>query len=285
MNQYFYLDDNREPQGPHSLADLARLRSTGVVTDATLAAERGGDSWRPIGELLAEAPGTLPAQPPVSGAASALGPCPGCHAPVPPDAAGALPERCPSCYRRLRVGEGGLWANFCAALGQYVTFSGRATRKEFWSFIIISHTIICLFLLVLLWPMSIMFDAVMKELGVIGVEQLQQMSEAEIRACLEPVLQGTLTESMQTVLTVGGIGLLVSAVLFFLPSLAVTFRRLHDSGKSGWWAGIWVILSFIPSYITGLAFWFLALAILVFCLIDSQRGTNAYGPSAKYPRG
>jgi len=25
------------------------------------------------------------------------------------------------------------------------------------------------------------------------------------------------------------------AIILFIPSLAVTIRRLHDSGKSGWW--------------------------------------------------
>jgi uncharacterized membrane protein YhaH (DUF805 family) len=28
----------------------------------------------------------------------------------------------------------------------------------------------------------------------------------------------------------------------FLPSLAVSFRRLHDTGRSGWWVGSYFIL-------------------------------------------
>ena len=31
------------------------------------------------------------------------------------------------------------------------------------------------------------------------------------------------------------------ALALFLPDLAVTFRRLHDTGRSGWWiGGFWV---------------------------------------------
>ncbi|MBR5034935.1 MAG: DUF805 domain-containing protein [Bacteroidales bacterium] len=31
-------------------------------------------------------------------------------------------------------------------------------------------------------------------------------------------------------------------VLLLLPTLAVTVRRLHDVGRSGWWVALWAIL-------------------------------------------
>lgn len=67
---------------------------------------------------------------------------------------------------------------------------------------------------------------------------------------------------------VGFVSLIVALVLL-LPSLAVTFRRLHDTGRSGWW---WLlsILCFIG-----------AIILLVFCLSDSEPGTNQYGPNPK----
>jgi len=58
-------------------------------------------------------------------------------------------------------------------------------------------------------------------------------------------------------------------VAAFLPALAVTVRRLHDSGRSGWW----VLISLVP--LLGM------LILLIFMLIDSQPGTNAYGPDPK----
>ena len=54
-----------------------------------------------------------------------------------------------------------------------------------------------------------------------------------------------------------------------IPGLAVLFRRLHDTGRSGWW---W-LLAFIP--IIG---W---IVLIVFCCIDSQPGDNQYGPNPK----
>lgn len=54
-----------------------------------------------------------------------------------------------------------------------------------------------------------------------------------------------------------------------VPCLAVTVRRLHDLGKSGWW---WFII-LVP--IVG------PIIILVFCVMDSQPGANEYGPNPK----
>lgn len=54
-----------------------------------------------------------------------------------------------------------------------------------------------------------------------------------------------------------------------VPSLAVLVRRLHDTGKSGWY----VLVAFIP-FIGGI--WLFILSIL-----DSDPYENGYGPSPK----
>ena len=68
-----------------------------------------------------------------------------------------------------------------------------------------------------------------------------------------------------------GPGILTS--LFYLsillPGIAVGVRRLHDTGRSGWW---WFI-SVIP--ILG------GLWMLVLTLLDSEPGENQYGPNPK----
>lgn len=77
-------------------------------------------------------------------------------------------------------------------------------------------------------------------------------------------LLGTYSESRQ-------VGLL--AGLFWLgsllPSIAVGVRRLHDIGRSGWW----LLLAFLP--LIG------PVVLLVFAVLDSQPGDNAYGPNPK----
>jgi uncharacterized membrane protein YhaH (DUF805 family) len=55
----------------------------------------------------------------------------------------------------------------------------------------------------------------------------------------------------------------------FLPGIAVTARRLHDTSRSGWW----MLICFIP--ILG------GLVLLVFLVLDSTPDTNAWGPSPK----
>ncbi|MGP7735716.1 DUF805 domain-containing protein [Oceanimonas smirnovii] len=68
-----------------------------------------------------------------------------------------------------------------------------------------------------------------------------------------------------------GIGVLggIYTLLVLLPSLAVTVRRLHDIGRSGWW----VLIAFIP--LVGV------LVLFVFMLLDSKPGENQYGNNPK----
>lgn len=65
------------------------------------------------------------------------------------------------------------------------------------------------------------------------------------------------------------------AILYVLvaavPTLAVTVRRLHDIGNSGWW----ILINLVP-YVGGIA-------LLVMTLMNSQPGTNEYGPNPKEP--
>jgi uncharacterized membrane protein YhaH (DUF805 family) len=52
----------------------------------------------------------------------------------------------------------------------------------------------------------------------------------------------------------------------FLPFLAVTVRRLHDTNRSGWW----LLIGVIP---------LVGIALLVFMVLPSEKQTNAYGPN------
>ncbi len=61
----------------------------------------------------------------------------------------------------------------------------------------------------------------------------------------------------------------IYVLAMIIPSLAVTVRRLHDSGKSG----AWFFISFVP-IIGGI--W-----LLILLLTDSTLGDNMYGSSPK----
>jgi uncharacterized membrane protein YhaH (DUF805 family) len=65
-----------------------------------------------------------------------------------------------------------------------------------------------------------------------------------------------------------GAGLLsLYAVSVFLPGLAATIRRLHDTNHSGWW----LLIMLIP----GIG----AIVLLVFLAQESHAIENQYGPS------
>jgi uncharacterized membrane protein YhaH (DUF805 family) len=55
----------------------------------------------------------------------------------------------------------------------------------------------------------------------------------------------------------------------FLPGLALAIRRLHDTGRSGWW----MLIGFLP--LIGL------IVLIIFFVQDSQPGSNQYGPNPK----
>ena len=125
---------------------------------------------------------------------------------------------------------------------QYADFSGRARRLEFWLFILINTLIISA------------LSSLLVPLGAYGL--IASMGSPMGTGSLAPIVI-----------------VLILLVCFFIaiiiPSLAVSVRRLHDTGKSGWFILLW----FIP---------FIGLIILlVLCIIESQNGENKWGVNPK----
>lgn len=90
---------------------------------------------------------------------------------------------------------------------KYVTFSGRASRSEFWWWILFT------------WIASI----------VLGVVDSLLFGTTVTYA-------GGFESSTDTPYLSGLFSLAV-----FLPTISVAVRRLHDRDKSGWWWWLWVI--------------------------------------------
>lgn len=122
-------------------------------------------------------------------------------------------------------------------LKKYAVFSGRARRKEYWMFILF----------------NMIFVSVLMILEkVLGIGQSYQI------ICNSHTLdffQGYLT--------------LIYSVAVFIPNLAVSIRRMHDIGKSGWM----VLISLIP--IIG---W---IWILILFCTKGISGENKYGADPK----
>lgn len=67
----------------------------------------------------------------------------------------------------------------------------------------------------------------------------------------------------------GGIVGLIWILATIVPALAVLVRRLHDTGKGGWWA----LIGFVP--FVG------AIVLFVITVLDSDAGENQYGENPK----
>ncbi|MEE1674678.1 DUF805 domain-containing protein [Agarivorans aestuarii] len=85
------------------------------------------------------------------------------------------------------------------------------------------------------------------------------------------VILSFVDQATGTVNLESGLGVLGSiyALAVLLPSIAVAVRRLHDTGRSGWW----LFILFLP--IIGV------LVLLFFFLSDSDSAANAYGDNPK----
>ncbi|MDC3131092.1 DUF805 domain-containing protein [Pelagibacteraceae bacterium] len=113
---------------------------------------------------------------------------------------------------------------------KYFDFKGRARRSEYWYFL----------LFILLTSVVLGF-----------IEGLLQVSMGWFD------FEASLLANLFTLF-----------ILF--PSIAVSVRRLHDIGRTGWW----ILISFIP--IAG------SIILLIWHCIDGEKDTNIYGVSPKY---
>ena len=76
-------------------------------------------------------------------------------------------------------------------------------------------------------------------------------------------ISGIASESYPSVLAT------LYSLAVLIPSLAVGVRRLHDTGRTGWW----LLISLAP--VVG------SIVLLIFMVQDSQQGENQYGPNPK----
>jgi uncharacterized membrane protein YhaH (DUF805 family) len=123
-----------------------------------------------------------------------------------------------------------------SCLTQYATFSGRARRSEYWWFYL--ATII-----------ATLFGALVVAL---------------LGATLSAVLPDSASDAVGLT---AALVLVVGILALTIPSLAATVRRLHDTGRSGWW----FLIALVP---------FGGIVLFVFTLLDSAPD-NEYGPSLK----
>jgi len=121
---------------------------------------------------------------------------------------------------------------YLEGLNKYSVFSGRARRIEFWMFHLIN---------IIIMRLLVVIDEIIGSPGLIDGPGL-----------------------------IGGPGIivLIYALAVLSPSIAVSVRRLHDTGRSAWW----LLLVLVP---------FGFFVLLVVFILDSDSGHNQYGA---YPK-
>lgn len=97
-------------------------------------------------------------------------------------------------------------------------------------------------------------------------------------------------------------GYYLAGLILLCPSLALCIRRLHDSGRRGWWLLLalpeaalslrdayllwWDPSAFahaeLPFYV-GVAAFLPAVALFILLITDDQESPNAWGPNPRYP--
>ena len=68
---------------------------------------------------------------------------------------------------------------------------------------------------------------------------------------------------------------IIFGLILFVPALAVTARRLHDTGRSGWWH--------LTAYIPYVGFIASIILIVIWC-IEGEKKKNKYGKPIKLKR-
>lgn len=155
---------------------------------------------------------------------------------------------------------------------KYCCFKGRARRSEFWN-----------------WTLAYVLLSVV--LSVFNTFMMFSRLEAL-----------DLDDPFSIYKSPGYIVIALVGLALFLPNLGVTIRRLHDTGRSGWW--VWVpVIAYFPMLwaalsvqtnpgsamgmlaimlLCGLVMLVIGIIILVWLCQDSEPQENEYGPSPKY---
>ena len=108
---------------------------------------------------------------------------------------------------------------FIEGLKKFADFSGRATRTQYWMFVLVYMII------------YVVLSVIDYQLGTVILAA-------------------------------------VFSLALLIPSISIATRRLHDTGRTGWWQ----LIALIP---------LLGLIVLIFFLVQDSQDDNEYGPSPK----
>jgi len=171
-----------------------------------------------------------------------------------------------------------LFAHFLGCFKKYAVFKGRARRREYWGFFLF------LFLMgAAAFPFVFVLSLIVTECVWDGTAYSESLNERVLELVFDILWW-------------------IVSLPFVLPLLAVTSRRLHDTGRSINWVLYGLILAVVLLLVAlmflvpaGVIVWavltfILALGVFVYMMIgfvhliqNGDRGSNAYGSDPKVP--
>jgi uncharacterized membrane protein YhaH (DUF805 family) len=244
-NGWYYLE-NDSRIGPVEHKEIERLISQGTVTAQTLVWREGMDGWEEAARHFGitggvSGPPPVPPRAPNGGTRSSQGHVTGevlngtgTNTLYPGAPARGFADAISVCFNK------------------YAAFSGRASRSEYWYFI--------------LFTVLVGFATGLIDMAVFGIEN-----------SLSPLNS-------------------IASLAMLLPSIAVGYRRLHDTNRSGWWLGGFYLgiipliglIGIVTSQISGdastvllvacfAAFLIYSILLMVFLCQRGNPGANRFG--------
>lgn len=184
-------------------------------------------------------------------------------------------------------------------LRRLADFSGRSTRAEFWPFVFLIYAVQQIGTMIAINPF---------------MQSFQKFADADREGAVTPAMQAEMTRQFFSlfdhIMTISGVFMVASVVLLS----AVVTRRLHDAGRSGWWAapivalgasGVWlfsrvfplfrelqandpgpeafreIMTAMIPVFANNALYLVVFITVIVFCAQDGTAGPNRFGEDPK----
>ena len=175
------------------------------------------------------------------------------------------------------------WGAIKSGLRKYVKFKGRATRAEYWCFILFLYLLALIpatFILSGIEEAQSGFQAASSLASDIQGSHVETTKDIPISKAVESSVETAKgmaslffgAFAMSAVAAMFVLGLILFAIfrlIIPLLSLSVMVRRLHDTGRSGW-ACLIGLVPFIGGFI-----------LFVWLCEDSDPGENEYGENPK----
>ena len=187
------------------------------------------------------------------------------------------------------------WGAIKSGIRKYVKFKGRATRTEYWCFILFLYLLALIPATFILsttqdaqsgyqttshamsdiqgsyveTTKDIPIDSLASDSPILKAVEAVESSVETAKGMSLPFLGTFVISSVAAMFILGIILVAIFRLIIPLLSLSVMVRRLHDTGRSGWAC----LIGLVP-FVGGLI-------LLVWLCEDSKQGENEYGENPK----